>query len=267
MDNWGCCKCSVVQWRCTYTFLKEAVYNYLLSPTRNVQGVFLCLHHVARCVSKCQLALWFTVLYVFWHVSDSVHVRHRIPEAAHTHTHLHTHTHTHTRQVALTLLLRQQISSHFPPGSRGIWGKFNDAAKSILFEIPRDVGRVQGREVRLCQAGVCKWETGDRSWGGGGSSILPLSCGLALTTSLPPHIVSCFYINYNLYYQLPVANPSKQKRLPPETTLLLYLILYLVLLCVCVCMHAFPPAHVCVFACCRSPPPPPPPPPPGNTAL
>lgn len=33
----------------------------------------------------------------------------------------------------------------FPLGSLGFWGKFNDAAKSILFEIPRDVGRVSER--------------------------------------------------------------------------------------------------------------------------
>lgn len=81
----------------------------------------------------------------FWHVSVSVRVELRIPDAALRCT-------TRTR-LALRSLFTPQIS----PLPLQVPGEFQANSmmllNSILFEIPRDVVWC---EVRLCQAGVCK---------------------------------------------------------------------------------------------------------------
>lgn len=140
MDNWRCCKCSAVLLRCTYSFLKSLciIKN---STKRKAWGVSLLV-----CV------VWWDVS---WNVSSSYDlqscvplVRQRfcvcsaqIPVAA-PRSDARTHTASHSQPALLCHYTNAYL--HFPPGFRGIWGKFNDAAKSILFEIPRDVGRVQG---------------------------------------------------------------------------------------------------------------------------
>lgn len=116
---------------------------------------------------------------------------------------LHTHTHTHSVYTSDFLT--------FPPGSRGVWGKFNDAAKSILFQIPRDVGKAW-REVRSRQAGVCKWETGDRSAGDG--SILLLSRGLVPLQAFLPILSPAFILITTCIISCQLLTPVNRKGCP-----------------------------------------------------
>lgn len=116
-DNWGCCKYSAAQWMCTYTFPKWLYIIRLSAQQKRVRSFFFflfssfCLCHVARCVLKCQLALWFTALCVFCCVSGSVHVQHRIPVAAFFLQYNIQYTHIHTRLVTPSLPFAATTSS------------------------------------------------------------------------------------------------------------------------------------------------------------
>lgn len=135
----------------------------------------------------------------FWHVSSSVHVQHRIPDAV---------QHTHTRLAVLCLLYTADF-----PTSLQVPGEFQANSmmplNSILLEIPRDV---VWSEVRLCQAGVCKWETGDRSSGEG--SILPLSCGLALPRAFLPILSPAFILITTCIISCQLLTPANRKGCP-----------------------------------------------------
>lgn len=117
-------------------------------------------------------------------------------------------THTHTRLAVLCLLYTADFST-----SLQVPGEFQANSmmplNSILLEIPRDV---VWSEVRLCQAGVCKWETGDRSSGEG--SILPLSCGLALPRAFLPILSPAFILITTCIISCQLLTPANRKGCP-----------------------------------------------------
>lgn len=86
--------------------------------------------------------------------------------------------------------------------------KFYGGAKSnyyfFIFFFLTFKGKSTGKIVFSREGCVCKWETVDSSG--------VISCGPASTSF--PHIVSCFYINYNLHYQLRVCSPANRKYCP-----------------------------------------------------
>lgn len=82
--------------------------------------VSLCLRQVARCALKCQPRVMIYGPAGFWCVSVSVHVRHRIPDAALCRSCAATHTHLHTHKVSRSQPTLHNRFLHFPPG--GSWG-------------------------------------------------------------------------------------------------------------------------------------------------
>lgn len=177
---------------------EAAVYNYKLILTkRGGVGFFfsLCLLQVARCTLKCQPASWFMVccasgmsafLYMF--STGSL-----MPSNTHT---------------GLATVLRLLYTADFST-SLQVPGEFQANSmmplNSIWFEIPRDV---VWSGVRLCQAGVCKWETGDRS------SILPLSCGPALPRAFLPILSPAFILITTCIISCQLLTPANRKGCP-----------------------------------------------------
>lgn len=102
LDNWGCCKYSVVQQRCTYTFLKRLCIITSSTKQKCVR-CFFCLFHVARCVLKWKRALWFTVM----PVSGASAILYMFS----TGFLCNTHKHTHKASRFPAYLTHQQISS------------------------------------------------------------------------------------------------------------------------------------------------------------
>lgn len=136
-----------------------------------------------------------------WRVSISVHVEHRIPDAAPRCT-------TRTGLALSSLLYAADFST-----SLQVPGEFQANSmmllNSILFEIPRDV---VWSEVRLCQAGVCKWETGDRSRGTG--RILLLSCGLAPPRAFLPILSPAFILITSCIISCQLLTPANRNGCP-----------------------------------------------------
>lgn len=128
-------------------FTGAGVYNYKLIPTKRGElFFFLCLFTPSGTM-YLEMSTGFMIYGppYFWRVSNSVHVEHRISDAA----------------LRCTTLMRSALSSLLYAAdfsiSLQVPGEFQANSmmllNSILFEIPRDV---VWSEVRLCQAGVCK---------------------------------------------------------------------------------------------------------------
>lgn len=108
--------------------------------------------------------------------------------------------------------------------------KFNGDAKSIFYFFTFK-GKNTGKIVFSREGRVCKWETVDSSG--------VISCGPASTSF--PHIVSCFYINYNLHYQLWVCSPANRKYCPwRHSFLYLFSISFY---CALLSIHCFSPSN------------------------
>lgn len=129
-------------------FTGATVYNYKLIPTKRGGVVVFSLSlFTPNGTMYLEMSTGFMIYgpLCFWRVSISVHVEHRIPDAALRCT-------TRTRLALSSLLYTADFST-----SLQVPGEFQANSmmllNSILFEIPRDV---VWSEVRLRQAGVCK---------------------------------------------------------------------------------------------------------------
>lgn len=182
-------------------FTEAAVYNYKLIPTKSGGvGVFLSLsvyskwHDVPWNVSQLH-DLWSAVLLACQHFCTCSA---QDPWCCKTHTRLSVLCPLYTADFSTSL----QVPGEFQANSMM-------PLNSILFEIPRDV---VWREVRLCQAGVCKWETGDGSSREG--SILPLSCGLALPRAFLPILSPAFILITTCIISCQLLTPANRKGCP-----------------------------------------------------
>lgn len=210
-------------------FTEVAVYNYRLIPTKRGGVVFsLSLsvyskwHDVPWNVNRLH-DLWSTVLLACQHFRtcwaqdpwccSSLYNTHKVgpPQPVYT------------ADFSTSL----QVPGEFQANSMML-------LNSILFEIPRDVVWC---EVRLCQAGVCKWETGDRSRGEG--SILPLSCGLAPPRAFLPILSPAFILITTCIISCQLLTPANRKGCPQRPCFFCILFsIYSYCVRVCVCLLA-----------------------------
>lgn len=108
-DNWGCCKCSAVQWRCTYSFQKHLYIITHLAPVKCARSFSLFMPCGKMCLEMSACFMIYAPA-CFWCVSSSV--QHGIPAAA-PRSRTATCTKTHQPNSSLhtfCCLLRRQIS-------------------------------------------------------------------------------------------------------------------------------------------------------------
>lgn len=140
---------------------------------------------------------------------------------------------THTRLAVLRLVYTAAFST-----SLQVPGEFQANSmmplNSILLEIPRDV---VWSEVGLCQAGVCKWETGERS------SILLLSRGLALPHAFSPILSPAFILITTCIISCQLLTQQIEKAAPRDHASFVSYSrsspIVCVSVCVCVCLLPF----------------------------